>query len=159
MSALAPCQPFHPSKNLTPLQLGPDLQHAAAFSRRTEAAGTPPHRHYNHTVNYHLIGTQSVLSLLCVAFIGFNNLFSADFIPFIPGSRSLVRQEVDGDRGQRNLAGMQLKRRGRKTHGPTLLKQRGLSCNEERVSRRGRFLFFFFAPAPSFFSSSPKEMW
>lgn len=73
---------------------------------------------------------------------GFNNLFSADFIPFIPGSRSLVRQEVDGDRGQRNLAGMRLKRRGRKTHGPTLLKQRGLSCNEERVSRRGRFLFF-----------------
>lgn len=88
---------------------------------------------------------------------GFNNLFSADFIPFIPGSRSLVRQEVDGDRGQRNLAGMRLKRRGRKTHGPTLLKQRGLSCNEERVSRRGRFLFFF-AAAPSFFSSSPQEM-
>lgn len=67
----------------------------------------------------------------------FNNMCSADFVPFILGSRSLVRQEVDGDRGaarQRRLAGMRFEER--KTHG--------LSCNEARVSRRGRFLFIFF---------------
>lgn len=135
-----------------------------------EAAGTPLQHHYYCSINYHLIGTQSLLagpgSFMCHIQVFNNTCVLTLFFSFWGANHWPDREWTETEAQLDKAIWVERGRRGRDTseqmcrHKKADLvivePKRGLSCNEARAPVRGRFLS---EAASSFFCSSVKEMW